>query len=161
MRGAVAVSEVRLRPFQPGDREACLEVFDSNVPAYFSEDERQEFADFLDALPGPYLVLVDPSGRVVACGGYAVVEAGRRADLCWGMVRAELHRGGLGRRLSRERIAAARSSAPLAVVALNTSQHTVDFYRRLGFELASVEPNGYAHGLDRCEMRLRPSSVAT
>ena len=143
-----------LREYSATDYEACLAVFETNVPKFFGEAERTEYSAFLRALPGPYHVLVDATESVVGCGGYAMGEEVGVADLCWGMVRRDLHGRGLGRTLTELRIRAIRQDPLVAVIALNTSQHTVGFYKRLGFRTASVERDGYAPGLDRCEMRL-------
>lgn len=147
--------DLRIRGFVDGDRAACLSLFDSNVPTYFRADERAEFEAFLDALPDPYLVLRSGDDEPLACGGFALAEGGRRADLCWGMVRSERHGTGLGRRLTEARLERAARHPGVEVVALNTSQHTVGFYEALGFETVAVEADGYAAGLDRCEMRKR------
>lgn len=146
------VSPSSWRWFDRVDREACLALFDSNVPDFFHEGERPEFEAFLDDLPGPYLVLLRDR-EIVACGGYALRDGGAVADLCWGMVRRDLHGRGLGRHLAERRIARAVTDPRVAEIALNTSQHTVGFYERLGFVTLSVESDGYAPGLDRCEMR--------
>lgn len=142
------------RDFAPADFEACMALFDSNVPDYFHDAERDEFAAFLAALPGPYLVLVSDDGEVVGCGGYARVAGTGRADLCWGMVSKSVHRRGLGRALTQARIDRVLEDPTVTEVVLNTSQHTVGFYERLGFETVAVTPDGYAPGLDRCDMRL-------
>jgi len=146
---------VDIRPYTPADLDACLAVFDTNVPRYFIPKERDAFRAFLEELPGPYIVLLDGDGTVVACGGHAMNddEPGR-ADLCWGMVRQEKHRKGLGRRLIHARIDAAKRDASVRSIALNTSQHTTGFYERFGFRITEVERDGYGPGLDRCEMRL-------
>lgn len=145
---------MRVRDYTTADRSACLTVFDSNVPGFFVPPEREEFAAFLDALPGQYLVVEDDAGRVLGCGGYAVRPGTATADLCWGMVRRERHGTGLGRLLLEARLERARADAPLEVVALDTSQHTLGFYERRGFRTERVTPDGYAPGLDRCDMRL-------
>ena len=142
------------REYSASDNAACLDVFDTNVPRFFSEEERPEYSAFLHALPGPYFVLVDPAGGVIGCGGYALREASGVADLCWGMVRQELHGLGLGRALAELRIERIRQESRVSGVTLNTSQHTQGFYQRLGFRTSSVEADGYAPGLDRCVMRL-------
>lgn len=142
-----------IRDYTPADLAGCLAVFDSNVPGYFTAPEREEFRRFLTALPGPYLVLVDDDDAIVGCGGYAIVAAQSRADLCWGMVRSELHGTGLGRVLTVARLERATADPSVRVVALSTSQHTRGFYERLGFRTTEVVPNGIAPGLDRCEMR--------
>lgn len=145
---------MRIRAYAPADRGACLAVFDSNVPAFFVPGEREGFAGFLDALPGPYLVLEDEDGAVVGCGGWAIVPETRTADLCWGMVSLPRHGTGLGRMLFDARLDGIRAGPGADAVALNTSQHTRGFYERRGFVTERVVPDGFAPGLDRCDMRL-------
>lgn len=135
----------------PEDVAGCLEVFDSNVPDFFSDSERDEFRSFLENLPGPYYVLGGDEG-LAACGGYAVTAATGVADLCWGMVRRDLHGRGIGRVMTRLRVARAAQDNTTRQVALNTSQHTVGFYERMGFRLVEVTTDGYGAGLDRCDM---------
>lgn len=148
-------SQVHVREYAPTDRQACLSVFDSNVPDFFRAFEREEFEDFLADLPGPFVVLEDGSGRIVGCGGYAVEEGTRVADLCWGMIVRERHGAGLGRLLTRARLRRIAADGSVREVALRTSQHTTGFYERLGFETEHVVEDGFAPGLHRCEMRLR------
>jgi ribosomal protein S18 acetylase RimI-like enzyme len=143
-----------VREYCATDRDSCLAVFDSNVPSSFLDHERPLFAAYLDDLPGPYLVLEDRDGKVVACGGYAVGRGTASADLCWGMVRLERQGLGLGRLLTELRIRRIREDPALSEVAMNTSQHTRAFYERLGFVTERVTTDGFAPGLDRCDMRL-------
>lgn len=149
-----------IRTFTAADLDACLDVFDSNVPRFFTEEERPLFADFLADLPGPYFVLEMEDGSVGGCGGYAVNAEDRSADLCWGMVRRELHGRQLGRALTEMRVDAAVKDPSVDVIALNTSQHTRGFYEHLGFEVVEIVEDGYAPGLHRCEMRMRTGNVA-
>lgn len=141
-----------IRPYRPGDREACLAVFDSNVPTYFGIHERPEFGAFLDDLPGPYLVLEDAGGGVGGCGGWAIRDDGVTADLCWGMLRHDLHGRGWGRTLAEARIGGIDDEGGATRIELQTSQHTRGFYERLGFEARTVEPDGFGPGIDRIVM---------
>ena len=145
---------VVLRPYGAGDRAACLRVFESNVPRFFRDEERRGFETFLDALPGPYFVLVDEEGAVLGCGGYALRAGSGVADLCWGMVVGDQQGKGLGRALTEMRLERARADRTVRTVALETSQHTVGFYERMGFRATSTEPDGYAPGLDRVKMEM-------
>lgn len=145
---------ISAREFERPDLEACLAVFDTNVPTYFTMRERAEFRSFLEALPGPYLVLTDREGEVVGCGGYAFSDENGTADLCWGMVRQELHGTGLGRRLTELRIERSRQDPRVTAIALHTSHYTAGFYERLGFEVLRVIEDAYAPGLHRYDMRL-------
>jgi ribosomal protein S18 acetylase RimI-like enzyme len=155
------VEAVTVRTFSPADKAACLKVFDSNRPTYFSAAERPQFSAFLDRLPGPYLVLEDPGGQVVACGGFAVEAGTAQASFCWGMVEQPRHGQGLGRRLALERLQLIRQDPRVQRVRLDTSQHTAGFYERLGFAVTEVRRDGYQPGLHRCEMEWIINRAAT
>jgi len=146
---------MKLRDYTPNDYAACIAIFDTNVGDYFVDGERQEFAEFLSELPGPYLVVETGSGEVVGCGGYALREDGRTVDLCWGMIARTHHGKGLGRVLTQERLKRIEKEPAVLSVLLGTSQHTAGFYERLGFVVEAHVPDGYAPGIDRCDMRLR------
>ncbi|TDK31270.1 GNAT family N-acetyltransferase [Rhizobium deserti] len=151
------MDQIATRPFRNDDYNACLSIFDGNVPKFFSPDERVEFAQFLDSIGSStnlYLVLT-LSDCIVACGGLSIGPDPRTASLCWGMVDPVWHRQGLGTRLTIERLKLARSSAEVAEVVLATSQHTSPFYERHGFRVVNITPNGFTAGLDRYDMMLR------
>ena len=148
------MTSLTVRGYTRDDLDSCLEVFDSNVPRFFTMEERAGYATFLEDLPGPYLVLVAPSRAVIGCGGYAVADGSVVADLCWGMVRQEWHGKGAGRSLTEARIERIRRDGNVTAIALGTSQHTSAFYEHLGFKTTRVEVDGYAPGLDRIDMRL-------
>lgn len=141
------------RPYDARDRDACLALFDSNVPTYFTVGERPGFEDWLGRMDPRAYRVIERDGRVVACGGVAMEADGATASLCWGMVDQGLHRQGLGRALTEARIDAARALGATAM-RCDTSQKTRAFYERFGFVVTAVETDGYAPGLDRCEMRL-------
>lgn len=148
------------REYTPSDLEGCLEVFDSNIPEFFSQPEREDFINFLDDLPGRYGVVVDGSGRIVGCGGVATSRTDPHgANLTWGMVHRSLHRNGIGRVLTQERLAWAAQLPNVSVVSLNTSHLTEAFYEKFGFRTVQRIPNGYREGLDRCDMEYRCSSA--
>lgn len=142
------------RPYVAADREACLALFDSNVPRFFEATERAGYAGFLDEMRWPYQV-IERDGWVVACGGHAVEPDGRTVSLCWGMVEQGLHGQGLGRRLTVARLAAARAEPGVTSVRLDTGRHTTGFYERFGFVIEAVATDGYAPGSDRHDMRLK------
>ena len=129
-------------------------MFRTNQPLFFTPEELDLYGSFLSALPGPYLVVRGPDGGIVACGGYALRESGTVADMCWGMVRRDLHGLGIGKTLTQARVERITREEAVREITLNTSQHTLGFYQRLGFETVEILADGYAKGLDRCEMRL-------
>ena len=145
---------MHVRDYTSTDEPACLALFDSNVPDFFLPSERQDFRDFLLRLATPYFVVEDAAGMVVGCGGYAVDRVTRTARLCWGMVRHDLHRTGIGRALLEARLDRMRADGLVDAVELDTTQNTYAFFERWGFRTSSVEPEGYGPGMDRYEMRL-------
>jgi ribosomal protein S18 acetylase RimI-like enzyme len=152
-----------IRDYAAADLGACLEVFDTNVPKFFSAEERGEFETFLKLPSCVYLVLED-GGKVLGCGGYYLgqysTQSGGEAGLCWGMVRRELHGTGLGKKLLLERLNRITGRLEATFIRLDTSQHTFGFFASLGFATEKITPDGYWKGLDRYDMRLELDPAA-
>ncbi len=138
------------RAYRATDQAACLAVFASNVPRFFHEGERQDFAAFLRDEAEHYLVVLEGEA-IVGCGGFALSEDRQQASLCWGMVRRDRHTQGMGAQLLRARLQAIAATSAVSV-RLVTSQHTAGFYRRFGFVVQAVAVDGLASGLDAVEM---------
>jgi ribosomal protein S18 acetylase RimI-like enzyme len=145
--------EHRIRPYAPRDRETCLSILDGNTPEFFVSADRNAFAKFLDNRPGPYFV-VEEHGTIVACGGWAI-ESHDVAVLTWGMIRRDLHRRGIGRRLIHHRLVAIRADSCANTVRVRTVQLVQEFFAREGFAVTGVVPNGFGQGLDQVTMELR------
>lgn len=148
---------VTFRPFRPEDADACLAVFDSNIPRYFAPLERPAFERFLVEMPCEYVVGETEDGTVVACGGwYPAPQHGEgAAGLAWGMVRQDWHHRGVGRQLLEARLAGVRTLPGVHTLVISTSQHTEAFYARAGFEVFDRAADGHAPGIDRVDMRWR------
>jgi N-acetylglutamate synthase-like GNAT family acetyltransferase len=144
---------MQIRPYATADHETCLQIFRSNVPAYFARSEEPEFERFLDGQISPFWVAAN-RGVIVACGGVALdhPEPGI-ATLCWDMVAAGKHRHGIGSALLQHRInyVAAKQPAPRLVRA-NTTQLAQDFFERHGFAAVQVVTDGYGVGLHHVVM---------
>lgn len=146
------------RRYQDTDREACMALLDSNVPRFFSDHERPDFIEFLGTADRAYLVVTN-GNTVVGCGGFTLSDNNRVANLCWGMVHRDHHGKGLGALLLRARLQAIAANAPACFVRLATSQFTAGFYQQYGFVVQSIQPDGFAPGLDAVEMRLSLQSM--
>lgn len=151
---------MQIRPYQPSDKSACLDVFISNVPTFFADHEYAEFAAFLDTLPGVghYLVVESALSTIVGCGGYFLNADRTVAGLMWGMVHRDYHRQGLGRALLLARLSAICDEPHAQSIELDTSQHSYGFFATLGFEITHIQQDYYAPGLDRYDMRLALST---
>ena len=144
-----------LRPWVPADRATGLALFDSNVPEFFAAEERKDFIEFLEDLPGPYFVLETSAGEAVGCGGFATKDNDlTTVVLCWGMIRADLHRVGLGRKLLTERLAAIAAEPCHRRVTIETTQHSRGFFARHGFVRTEHVVDGFAPGHDLVKMAM-------
>jgi N-acetylglutamate synthase-like GNAT family acetyltransferase len=147
---------MRVRAYEPADREPCLRVLDTNVPEYFLASDREEVARFLDDLARlgiRYFVVEDEVGRIVACGGVGVDDATKDARMCWGMVDRALHRQGIGRALLEHRLRVAKSLGA-KTASLATISKVEGFFAHEGFTFTSGEDDHYAPGMHRRDYRL-------
>ena len=138
------------RRYAVSDKEACLALFDSNVPEFFDPAERADFGTFLDDPGGEYFI-VQQDGAVIGCGGFAREDRGQ-ARFTWGMVDRSRHRTGLGRLLAEHRLQAIEETGDFTEVELFTTQLVAPFFARLGFAIERVEKDGFAPGLDKVQM---------
>jgi predicted N-acetyltransferase YhbS len=141
-----------IRPYQPADDTACLALFDSNRPKYFTAPERDLFTTFLRRMDQPFFV-AEIAGQVRACGGFTIDDFGV-SYLDWGMVHGDSHRQGIGANLLQYRLDQIRKIPHAWCVLIDTSQHTAPFFARFGFQAFRTIPNGYQPGLDKIFMRL-------
>ena len=140
-----------IRPYAQDDREHCLGVFDSNAEQSFAQDERGSFNQFLEDTDCPYFVM-EHAGAIVGCGGYRVLAEQHAARLVWGMVRADLHKQGLGRFLLLFRLREIGRLNGIEVVELETSTISATFFTKQGFQVVNVIRDGFGPGLDRVKM---------
>ncbi|MDM8520131.1 GNAT family N-acetyltransferase [Anaerolineales bacterium HSG6] len=131
-----------------------MSIFDGNCPKFFNENERPALVNFLDNPPCPYFVLPNEHDEIIGCGGYSISKDGERAGFMWGMIRHDLHGQGLGRFLLEARIEAIKTHGTVKQIIMDTSQHTVGFYKQFGFEVQKVTPDGYGAGLSQYDLVL-------
>ena len=148
---------MELRAYTGADRAVCLAIFDSNLPAFFAQHERDEFARFLDTQQtAPYFVVeTDGDGQVVACGGYFRLPHVPAAVLTWGMVARDHQKQGIGRFLLLRRLQRLCQAGGVTLVKLQTSQHTCGFFAKYGFVTEKIIEDGYVPGLHLYNMGLR------
>jgi predicted GNAT family N-acyltransferase len=144
-----------IRQYQDKDQEACLGLFNSNVPKYFAPVERNYFVTFLNDFKFLYFIMENDKGEVVVCGGYAAdKEDPSVAMLCWGMVRRDLHFGGLDQQLLADRLRRIVTEQQFSTVVIETSQHNQGFFERFGFIVKKIISDGFATDLDLVKMEL-------
>lgn len=155
-----------IRPYNKNDKQLCIDVFVSNLPKYFANEELPPFINWLDVQgngSGPaygnsekdeYYVVVD-NGTIVGCGGFYIVRGLNKANLAWGMIHNAYHKKGFGTALYEYRKNEIRKNYPDHIITLGTSQHTFPFYEHMGMKVVADLKDGYGVGIDRYDMEER------
>jgi N-acetylglutamate synthase-like GNAT family acetyltransferase len=129
---------MEIRAYRVADKASCLGLMDSNMPEYFTAEEREDFEAWLDAPQGHYRV-AEHDGCVVGCGGMAL-ERADLASLTWLMVAGHLRGQGLGRFL----LFYLMKDLPAGVthVRLATIPPVAGFFEKQGFRAQSTGAKG-------------------
>ncbi|MCW3071250.1 MAG: family N-acetyltransferase [Bacteroidetes bacterium] len=157
-----------LREYTSGDKDKCIEIFQSNYPQFFDKDELSLFINWLDhqsdndvSYKSPtysdsekdaYFVIELPENRIIGCGGFYIVKDQHEARLAWGMIHADFHTQGYGTALYNYRKEAIKKEWPGYTIVLGTSQHTYPFYEKMGMRVTTMIKSGYGTDLDRYDM---------
>lgn len=152
---------VTIKPYVPQHKERLLEIFRSNMPVYFAEEELPLFDAFLDQdidAQRPYWVVFDRD-VIVGCGGIGVNEPTQYTTvphviMCWGMVHQDLHKKGFGKALLEYRIEQSKVVFPETRIALGTTQHSAPFFEKYGFKTVYYEKDHWAKDMDLYQMEL-------
>ncbi|RYE24894.1 MAG: GNAT family N-acetyltransferase [Sphingobacteriales bacterium] len=153
---------MNIRSYTPADRQRCMEIFESNVPKYFTLPEREQFEfwlnwqdkgvhAYLDSIAELYYVIED-NYEIVGCGGLGVDRV--HAILAWGMVDNKYHGKGYGRALLEYRLNIWSEQYSNYPMILDTSQYTYTFFEQYGFKITKITDHGYTEGLHRYDMLL-------
>ena len=152
---------ITIKEYLPEHKNRLLQIFESNMPLYFAEEELQLFFNFLDrdALQrGPYSVIFNDD-TIVGCGGIALNQPSKYTNelhviMTWGMVDNKHHKEGFGKLLLLHRIEQAKEIYPGIKIALGTTQHTYQFFEKYGFKTVAYEKDHWGKDLDLYQMEL-------
>ncbi len=155
---------MKLIPYTSDHFYNCIELFQGNCPPYFDPKEETYFKHWLEGLSSgkyPYdniwknhFYIIQQENQIVACGGFYVLDDKKTARMSWGMVARENHNKGIGTELLRLRLKCIRKEYPFVDVKMDTSQHTVKFYEKMGFKTIEITKNAYGLDLHKHEMIL-------
>ncbi len=130
-------------------KNICKEIFLSNCPTYFAEFELKEFTEWLDKKDRAAYYIYILNSEVVACSGIYVAHHEKEAGMAWGMVLNEKHGSGIGTEMTKLRILEIQKIYPTYAIRLKTSQHTFEFYEKMGFKVTRIDKDGFEKGMDR------------
>ena len=154
-----------IRSYTPADKKFCIDVFKSNMPQFFDEEELPPFIEWLErqerGVPGHsgsmedhyYVIELEDKG-IIGCGGIYVAKDVKEVRFAWGMIHADYHKKGFGTALYKFREQKMKEGWPDHSITLGTSQHTFPFYERMGMKVINMIPKGYGDDLDRYDMKL-------
>ena len=149
-------------PYSNAYREGCMAAFHSNVPAFFTVEEINQFNTWLDYLEtgiidnpdseSHYFVVLHNT-MVIGCGGFGYDNNTNKAVLAWGLVHNDYHKKNIGRKLLEFRLEKIATLYPGASLWLDTTQHSYPFFEKFGFEIQQYTEDGYAKGMHRYDMK--------
>ncbi len=161
------MSTITIREYKPSDRTACIEIFKSNIPKFFTSEELAYFETWLngqdegkvayDNAKAEYYYVAEHDNKITGCGGFYIAREESVARMAWGMVANSLHKKGIGKELLVHRFKSIEALHPDCVISLDTSQHTFQFFEKFGFVTTKVQKDFYTQGMDRYDMERRIS----
>lgn len=156
-----------IRKYETVDHHACMEMFLTNVPKYFTLEEVDEYERFLSKLDdstvtdNPFYYVMELDNRPIGCGGFGKkngIDGIPSITFVWGMVDKAYHKKGFGEELLRFRLSEIKVQFPNWKVILDTTQFSYTFFEKYGFKTLKITENGYGEGMHRYDMILEESS---
>lgn len=151
-----AAADAQFLPYGPEYKQATLELFDANCPAYFAPNEREYFTKFLEtASPSHFFVVKSASsGEVIGtCGVQDEGSDDGKWSIRWVLVRPQQQGKGLGRAMMGHLTSRARQGGA-SHVDIGASHVSCDFYAKFGARQVSYIPDGWGPGMHRVDMRI-------
>ena len=139
------------RLYDPSQIETCLDLFDSNCPAFFATEERRDYLDFLSTRPLNYFLGLD-GNNVVCAFGYSATSD-EYPSLNWIMVIPAYQRSGAGGAMMGQYIDYLVTNQK-SFGSISTSQHAEAYFQRYGAVRKEYEEHGWGEGMHRVEMLL-------
>ena len=122
-----------------------------DIPKYFAPSEVNDFKKYLESEVEDYFVLFE-NDEVIGAGGINYEKT--HAVLSWDFIHPEYHGKGLGTKLVKHRIEWIKEKTDFKKVIVRTSQHTHEFYAKMGFELVNIEKDYWAEEFDLYKMEM-------
>lgn len=136
-----------IRNYKPTDKNTLLQIIRDNTPAYFAQEEEQDFADYLDNEIEDYFV-VEADGKIVGCGGVNFEENKTIGIISWGMVHPDHHGKKIGSALLQHRLNFLKNIKSVKRITVRTSQLVYKFYEKHDFRLIESKKDFWAKGID-------------
>lgn len=150
--------ETIIREYLSNDHNDCIEVFKSNVPDYFANQEIQDFENFLANIEkgkeNVRFYVVQYNQKIIGCGGFVKMNDDSLFALAWGLVHKDFHGRGFGEKLLQHRIEQIKQIKPKFSLEIDTTQYSKGFFEKHGFRTTKVTYDYYTIGMHRHDMIL-------
>lgn len=160
---AAILSGISIVPYSSAYRQGCIAAFESNTPKFFTLEEVNQYADWLQFVEGlpdteqgeekTHYFVVQYNDLVIGCGGFGYTASTHQAILAWGLVHHQYHHQQIGSALLNFRLNLIAALYPLANLRLDTNQHSYTFFERHGFVVEEFTKDYYAPGMHRYDMK--------
>jgi N-acetylglutamate synthase-like GNAT family acetyltransferase len=150
--------EIVIKEYKKKDRIGCINAFKSNVPAYFTNEEVQDFETFLTRLDSDsnktrFYVIHDDT-KIIGCGGFGDKDNKGIISLAWGLIHKDFHKKGYGKKLLLYRIDQIKLLRTKFPVIIDTTQYSYGFFEKYGFKTTKITNDYYQIGMHRYDMTL-------
>lgn len=164
-----------IRPFQPNDMPALLQILQANTPKFFHPSEADDYCYYLEERIEHYWVF-EQEGQILGAAGLNIKnlppgnmgglvalapEASDKAGLgatgaylSWDLIHPDAQNQGIGTRLTQHRIDFIRRQTSIKTLIVRTSQLVYPFYEKQGFQLEKTSPDFWAPGLDLYQLKM-------
>lgn len=144
---------IQIRPYTVSDKSAVMNLLRLNTPAFFAPVEEKDFEQYLENELEDYFVVVE-NENIVGSGGINYFFDQKTARISWDMISPQFHGKGIGKQLVENRLQLLLKNPEIDFIVVRTSQHTFQFYEKMGFEIKQVVKDFWAEGFDLYEMTL-------
>ena len=148
------IAMLEFRTYTKEDKVRLLNIFKSNVPKYFANEELAAFDYFLDHYTNEDYLVVLKNKEIIGCGGHYL------KDDFHGIAWVFFARNGIGFKdllktsdaFFAEIESRIRQTEKKLNIKIRTSQHMIQLFKRYGFTTTQVVKDGFAIGLDEYTM---------
>lgn len=137
----------KIKTYLSSHKDRLLLILQSNIPDYFAQSEKKDFANYLDHEREDYFIIMDKDA-IVGCGGINYDHDKNIAIISWDIIDRDYHGKGLGGKLLSYRLAHITDNYPSYTIRVRTAQNTFKFYEKYGFELKYTQKDYWALGYD-------------
>ena len=144
--------------YNPIDKYECIEVFKSNMPELFWDQELLDFQNWISKNDCPDFYVLKKDEKIIGFGGF--YRERRKAQLVYGVIHREYHNKGYGKQMMDFRVNKIREKDESLTITLEAKKSNYKYFEKLGFRIAEIIPYYFYSTIDKYEMVLPPQPAS-